>query len=216
MKCLTAVALICCANASTVFAQAYRSDLIIDMKSALASKKPIYDCACFNKLTRLIKRNWMPPKSHLNSIVVVSFKINEAGETTDVRLERSSGMTLSDTAAIKAIQNTKLDYVPLEHAKISFNFGYVLNSGIIGPSVVQIPDEAAPPVVYVRTMYESIPGVFRGGCLEMTVLNNQGIVELLKGHMAQAADLFEQSSHGAPDYEPAAHNLAIVRQQGSK
>lgn len=213
-KCLAAIVAIFCFG-SAASAEDRSEQLIVDMKSALASDKPIYDCACFDsRITRMIKRNWMPPKD--SNRVVVSFKVSESGETTDIRLELSSGLALGDSAALNAVQNTKVDYVPLEHAKISFNFGYVLYSGVIGPSVVQIPDEAAPPVVYVRSVYESVPGMTRGGCSAMTDLNNQGIVELLKGNRSHAAELFEQSSRSAPDYEPAAHNLAIVRQPGSK
>lgn len=211
IKCLTSVAIVLCFG-SAASAEDQSVQLIVDMKTALASDKPIYDCGCFDKLTRLVKRNWMPPKTQVNYKVVVSFKISESGETTNIRLERSSGMSLSDSAALKAIQNTKLDYVPLEHAKITFNFGFVPSAGTVGPTVVQMLYEPAPPVVYVKSLYESIPGVFHGDCFEHTDLNNQGIVELLKGQKFRAAELFAQASVSNPHYQPAIHNLAIVRQ----
>lgn len=147
----------------------------------------------------------------MSTRIVVSFKINESGDATDIRLEQSSGMRLNDESAIKAIQNTKLDYVPLEHAKISFSFGYNLYS-----TVVQIPDEAPPPLVYVRSVHEWAPEDFRSDCSTHTDLNNQGILELLNGQRAHATDLFAQSAHSAPNYLPAIHNLAIARQANSK
>ena len=195
-----------------------RGSLILDEKSALAIDKPIYDCACFDILSKNITRHWFPSKCQTNK-VRVGFQITEAGDTTKIRLEHSSGNGYNDSAALKAVEKTKFDYIPLEHAKIVFNFDNEFRSSVLGPrlrstvgaTVVQIPDEAPPPLVYVESMYESAPGVLRDDYSAKIALNNEGVLELLKGHAATAADLFEQSSRSAPKYQPAIHNLAIAR-----
>lgn len=56
-------------------------------------------------LTRQIKRAWFPPRGTMNTLrIVVTFKVNKAGELSDLKLASSSGNAVADRAAIEAVE----------------------------------------------------------------------------------------------------------------
>ena len=54
---------------------------------------------------RRIKRAWFPPKGHENDIPVVTFTVHKGGDISALRLKKSSGVTISDEAALQAVEN---------------------------------------------------------------------------------------------------------------
>jgi TonB family protein len=56
-------------------------------------------------LQRRIKRAWFPPKGEESKKVVVGFKVSRTGQLSRLRLCTSSGSTLADQAALKAVEN---------------------------------------------------------------------------------------------------------------
>ena len=55
-------------------------------------------------LQRRVKRSWFPPKGNESKRVVVVFKIDRNGNMSNLRLEKSSGLAIADTAALKAVK----------------------------------------------------------------------------------------------------------------
>lgn len=56
-------------------------------------------------LQRRIKRAWFPPKGCETKKVVVVFKVHRGGNMSDLRIVLSSGVTVADEAALKAVEN---------------------------------------------------------------------------------------------------------------
>ncbi len=84
-------------------------------------------------LQRRIKRSWFPPKGQESKRVVVVFKIHGGGELSHLRLEHSSGMSIADQAALKAVENAA-PFRPLpngapEDVDIQFTFDYNVFGG---------------------------------------------------------------------------------------
>jgi len=87
-----------------------------------------------NDLQRRIKQNWFPPKDTADRKIVVVFKIHKHGELTDLRLEKSSGLSNADQAALKAVENAapfrSLPAGAAENIDVQFTFDYnVFNGG---------------------------------------------------------------------------------------
>jgi TonB family protein len=56
-------------------------------------------------LTRQIKRAWFPPRGTMNTLrIVVTFKVNKAGELSDLKVASSSGNAVADKAALEAVE----------------------------------------------------------------------------------------------------------------
>jgi TonB family protein len=56
-------------------------------------------------LTRQIKRAWFPPRGTTNTLrIVVTFKVNKAGELSDLKVASSSGNAVADKAALEAVE----------------------------------------------------------------------------------------------------------------
>lgn len=52
---------------------------------------------------RKIKRHWFPPKANPSKAITLQFTLNDAGEVSNVKVTKSSGMEICDKAAIEAV-----------------------------------------------------------------------------------------------------------------
>ncbi|CAN5951440.1 unnamed protein product [Sphagnum jensenii] len=84
-------------------------------------------------LTRRIKRAWFPPKGMESKTIVVSFKVNNNGQLSDLKLVTSTGPTEAAKAALQAVQNAlPFRALPPESGDdidVQFRFDYNLFSG---------------------------------------------------------------------------------------
>lgn len=196
-------------GACETLAESQQRDLLMSMNQALASGKPIFDCACLDSLDRKIVRSWYPPKDGSNRIQI-AFKTTRNGEASVVRIVKSSGFSMCDSAAIRAIDKRPLLYVPTGDAYLVFDFDFSQGHPR-GTSIVLAPDKQAPPVVFVKSETEFNSGTRRAYSFPHTALNNDGVLHVLDGKFAAAEKCFEDASKVDPSYEPAAHNLKWVR-----
>jgi TonB family protein len=80
-------------------------------------------------LQRHIKLLWKPPRGKESSQVMVAFRVNRAGELMQLVIQRSSGETLVDEAALAAIRRV-FPFKPLPseftqpYIDIEFTFDY--------------------------------------------------------------------------------------------
>jgi hypothetical protein len=190
-------------------AESEQRDLLMSMNQALASGKPIFDCACLDSLDRKIVRSWYPPKDGSNRIQI-AFKTTRNGEASVVRIVKSSGFSLCDSAAIRAIDKRPLLYVPTGDAYLVFDFDFSQGHPR-GTSIVLAPDKQSPPVVFVKGDTELNSGTRRAYSFTKTALNNDGVLHVLDGKFDAAEKCFEEASKLDSSYEPAAHNLKWVR-----
>ncbi|OGI18731.1 MAG: hypothetical protein A3B68_03570 [Candidatus Melainabacteria bacterium RIFCSPHIGHO2_02_FULL_34_12] len=72
--------------------------------SSIAAKKDIDFGPYMNELQRRIKRAWRPPRGNESKRVIVTFKINKAGELSNLAIKVGSEFEPADKAAILAIQ----------------------------------------------------------------------------------------------------------------
>ncbi len=84
-------------------------------------------------LQRRIKRAWFPPKGNESKRVVVIFKIHSHGELSNLRIDKSSGVPIADTAGLKAVQNAA-PFRPLpegapDDIDVQFTFDYNVFGG---------------------------------------------------------------------------------------
>ncbi len=86
-------------------------------------------------LQRRIKRNWYPPKCPDSKKITVRFNIMRDGSLRNLKLVNSSGVSINDQAALKAVSNAA-PFAPLpegspEDVDIEFKFDYNVfsNSG---------------------------------------------------------------------------------------
>jgi protein TonB len=85
------------------------------------------------ELQRRIKKAWFPPKGQESMRVMVIFKVSKNGELSALRLQKSSGSSLADQAALKAVQDAA-PFRPLpagapEDVDIQFTFDYNVFTG---------------------------------------------------------------------------------------
>jgi TonB family protein len=77
---------------------------------------------------RRIKHTWSPPKAGQSRHIVVSFRISKDGHLAYLHLEKSSGASLADQAALKAVEFAAPFRKPPEGAPdplcIEFSFDY--------------------------------------------------------------------------------------------
>lgn len=86
------------------------------------------------ELQKRIKKNWFPPRGNESKRITVKFKIHKDGEITSVKLEKSSGLSIADDAALEAIDKiSPLPPLPAgadNDLVIRFTFDYnVFNGG---------------------------------------------------------------------------------------
>ena len=84
-------------------------------------------------LQRRIKRAWFPPKGNESKRVVVVFKVHTNGTMSNLRIVTSSGVSIADQAALKAVQNAA-PFRPLpsgapSDVDIQFTFDYNVFKG---------------------------------------------------------------------------------------
>jgi TonB family protein len=58
------------------------------------------------ELQKRIKKNWHPPRGNESKRITAKFKIHLSGEITNIKLERSSGLSIADDAAVDAIEKS--------------------------------------------------------------------------------------------------------------
>jgi len=86
------------------------------------------------EMQKRIKKAWFPPRGNESKRITVKFKIHKDGEVTSVKLEKSSGLSAADDAALEAIEKAA-PFPPLpagadEIVTIRFTFDYnVFNGG---------------------------------------------------------------------------------------
>ena len=92
-------------------------------------------------LQRRIKRSWFPPKLPSSKKTIVIFKIHQNGELSNLRIQRSSGDSSSDQAALKAVEDAApfktLPKYSEDTIDVQFTFDYNLYSGGSGGSGVK-------------------------------------------------------------------------------
>lgn len=67
---------------------------------------PVELDAFLKNTSRKIKRNWFPPKCETKA-VTVQFTLNDAGQVSNLKITKSSGMEIADRAAMQAVQNAQ-------------------------------------------------------------------------------------------------------------
>lgn len=103
------------------------SDKIEDQPNIKNRPEPYFG-AYMAQLQRRIKQNWFPAREERSKRVKVIFTIHENGTMSNLRLERSSGSSIADQAALKAVRNS----APFAHlpkysppsVDVSFTFDY--------------------------------------------------------------------------------------------
>jgi len=73
--------------------------------SAASTEKTIDYKPYIGQVERELKRAWFPPKGAGSKSVTVTFKIHHDGSVSDVQIKQSSGVSIVDDAALKAIRN---------------------------------------------------------------------------------------------------------------
>jgi TonB family protein len=95
--------------------------------SPLAGKDPDFS-AFMARLQQMIKRAWYPPRDAQTKTVRVMFKVHTNGELSSLRISRSSGNSVADQAALKAVENAApFGHLPEnspENVDIEFTFDY--------------------------------------------------------------------------------------------
>jgi protein TonB len=82
-----------------------------------------------NNLQKNIKSNWNPPKINKSKKVTLLFKVGKDGQLLALKVYKSSGNSLMDKAALKAVKNTA-PFAPLPRefkgkaVDIQFDFAY--------------------------------------------------------------------------------------------
>jgi len=77
---------------------------VIETKSLPLQTDPDFGLYMAN-LQRMIKRHWAPPKGMESKRVRVTFRVNENGKVSGLRMEQGSGVAEADDAALTAIKN---------------------------------------------------------------------------------------------------------------
>jgi TonB family protein len=94
---------------------------------ASSSPSPKIDYEAFMKdLERRIKRAWFPPKFEEPKTMTVKFRVHQGGALSDLEIKDSSGSSIDDQAALKAVENAS-PFRPLpsgseENIEIIFKF----------------------------------------------------------------------------------------------
>lgn len=84
-------------------------------------------------LQRRIKRAWIPPSDQETKRVIVNFRIHSDGHVTNLKIEKSSGSSRADQAALVAVENAQPfkqlpKYAP-DNVDIQFTFDYNVFGG---------------------------------------------------------------------------------------
>jgi hypothetical protein len=133
-----------------------------------------------------------------------------SGITAQLQPENASGSRICDQMDQTAIEKAQLFYVPTQEAEVVADFGSssaIADSAkpLISPerpqvSIVLPADKHSPPVSFVE---------YSGSFHQQ--FNNAGIIQLLHGDNLGAERSFEEALKCDANYQPAAHNLALVK-----
>jgi len=186
-----------------------QKSLIVDMNTAIATRKPIFDCAgIYERIMRAWRAKCRPCNTGTRE-AIMAFKIDQNDHAYDIRLLKSSGYAACDQTAKEAIERANLFYVPTGNAEFVFDFnsnvkrdpsGRLLAPKRIGVSLQTAPGEPEPRVSFIS--HDRYPH---------TELNNKGVVQFLLGDYEAARQSFEESMKCDSTYQPAAHNLDLLR-----
>jgi len=185
--------------------QAETNNLIVDMRTALATDRLIFDCA---GLDRRIRRAWNAKCRPCNTgghNAIVAFKIDKNDHAYDIPLLGSSGFPACDRAAELALQHASLFYVPCEDAELVFDFNFVPHppdqpiGRPVGISILAVAEKRAPSIVFVRH-----------DRFVHTELNNKGVIQFLSGNYEAAEYSFTEAIKCESSYAPAVHNLSLL------
>lgn len=84
-------------------------------------------------LQQRIKRAWFPPKDTTSKRITVTFKVARDGTLTNLRVVRTSGLQIADSAALKAVESAapfaNLPSGAPEQVDIEFTFDYNVFGG---------------------------------------------------------------------------------------
>jgi hypothetical protein len=157
---------------------------------------------------RQITRAWFPPKDG-GTRIKIAFKSAKSGEVL-ARVIQSSGCAACDRAALDAVQNAKLSYIPTGDADVVFDFCLLWDPALHprGTSIELSAGKQSPPVVFIK----STAGYLRN-CPKCVQLNNDGVNQFLDGNYEVAKNLFEEARQMDPAYEPPAHNLEFLQER---
>jgi TonB family protein len=159
-------------------------------------------------LQRRIKRSWFPPRGDETRRVVVVFKVDRDGRLSKLRLDKSSGVTRADQAALKAVENA----APFHHlpegapgdVDIQFTFDYNVFGGGKAASRARSGQSGETGSIRVEEESTSDP---RERAVE---LNNEGVRAINKHDLDLAITRLEQAVQLDPEYQLARENLSIA------
>ena len=101
--------------------------------SDLKSANDVFAIALEHK----IRLSWFPPKMRLGKPAIVTFKLTQNGQPTNVHLLKSSGNKLLDLSAMQAIQNVNMTkQVPTNILQVVFRYTFddeALTVSALGP-----------------------------------------------------------------------------------
>ena len=85
------------------------------------------------EMQRRIKKAWYPPRGNESKRITVKFKLSRTGNVSAIRLEKSSGISIADDAAIAAVEQASpfpsLPPGSPEKVDIRFTFDYNIFGG---------------------------------------------------------------------------------------
>ncbi len=80
-----------------------KSNLSVVTQSIVKKDNPVFD-GYMADLQRRIKMYWSPPKVNNSRRVIVIFKINAKGDLINLKIDKSSGLTIADIYALRAVE----------------------------------------------------------------------------------------------------------------
>ncbi len=82
-----------------------RASLLNSDGDVISSKPAPYDYGPYTAdAMRRVKKNWYPPQGHEQEKVTVAFNVDKDGSVSNLRIERSTGVALSDEMALRAVK----------------------------------------------------------------------------------------------------------------
>lgn len=110
------------------------------------------DDVFMTKISRVIKRNWYPPKGNISKHIVAIFRLHSDGSVSGLRIDKSSGDALCDEAAMQAISKAApFDCLPPKFSKyvdIQFTFDYNVIASASNLSSSKAPSRFAAIPLY--------------------------------------------------------------------
>lgn len=162
-------------------------------------------------LQRRIKKNWFPPKVSESKKIVVMFKVHRMGELSDLKLITSSGISIADRAALKAVENAA-PFLPLpegskEAEDIQFRFDYSA-FGVIGttPSSTAAAPSGPDPNTLVNSWVRVVAS-------KPTPENSLQLAKAYAyaGDKQKAIATCQKILKASPNFKPALEQLSVLQ-----